>query len=172
MSQRRSGIDRQLAALRPSDRSTMEGSYGHGRLPMTFSESCNGVAVTRRPSTDAVTSTAATVRCRMASGYVIVAVLAAAVAVFALQNRAPTSVRFFVWTLDGLPIAGVALASLVIGLVVAGLPLWIRGWRWRSRVRSAEARVAMLETALAERDQALLRRQQPPESPPSRPPTP
>jgi uncharacterized integral membrane protein len=139
---------------------------------MTFSESCNGVAVTRRPSTDAVTSTAATVRCRMASGYVIVAVLAAAVAVFALQNRAPTSVRFFVWTLDGLPIAGVALASLVIGLVVAGLPLWIRGWRWRSRVRSAEARVAMLETALAERDQALLRRQQPPESPPSRPPTP
>ena len=98
----------------------------------------------------------------MALGYVIVALLATAVAVFALQNSAQTSVRFLVWTLDGLPVAAVALASLAIGLVVAGVPLWLRSWRWRSQARSAEARAAMLDKALAERDQALLRRPPPP----------
>jgi hypothetical protein len=64
----------------------------------------------------------------------------------------------------------VALVSLAIGLVVAGLPLWIRSWRWRSQARSAQARAAMLDKAVAERDQALLRRQAPPEPPASRPP--
>ena len=56
----------------------------------------------------------------MALGYLLVALLAAAVAVFALQNSAQTSVTFLVWTLDGLPVAAVALASLGIGLLVAG----------------------------------------------------
>jgi uncharacterized integral membrane protein len=108
----------------------------------------------------------------VALGYLIVAVLAAAVAVFALQNSAPTSVRFLTWTLEGLPLAAVALASLGIGLVVAGLPLWIRSWRSRSRARASEARVAMLEQALAERDQMLARRPSlPPEPPASRPPS-
>jgi uncharacterized integral membrane protein len=69
----------------------------------------------------------------MALGYLIVALLAATVAVFALQNSAQTSVRFLVWTLDGLPVAAVALISLGVGLVVSGLPLWIRSWRWRSQ---------------------------------------
>jgi uncharacterized integral membrane protein len=107
----------------------------------------------------------------MALGYLMVALIAAAVAVFALQNSTQTSVRFLVWTFDGLPIAAVALISLGIGLVVGGLPLWIRGWRWRSHARSAEARTAVLEKALAERHQTLLQRQQPPEPPASRPPS-
>ena len=108
----------------------------------------------------------------MALWYLIVALLATAVAVFALQNSSQTSVRFLVWTLDGLPLAAVALVSLGIGFVLCGLPLWIQSWRWRSRARSAEARVATLEKALAERDRTLLRHQQPPEPPTSRPPTP
>jgi uncharacterized integral membrane protein len=107
----------------------------------------------------------------MALAYLMVALIAAAVAVFALQNSAQTSVRFLMWAFDGLPIAAVALVSLGIGLVVAGLPLWIRSWRWRSQARSAEARAAMLEKALAERNQALLLRQQPPGPPASRPPS-
>ncbi len=48
----------------------------------------------------------------MAVGDLIVALLAAAVAVCALQNGAQTSVQFLVWTLDGLLLAAVALASL------------------------------------------------------------
>jgi uncharacterized integral membrane protein len=108
----------------------------------------------------------------MALGYLVAALLAAAVAVFALQNSAQTSVRFLVWTLDGLPVAAVALASLGIGLLVAGVPLWLRSWRWRAQARSAAARAAMLDKALAERDQALLRLRPPPEPGVSRPPTP
>jgi uncharacterized integral membrane protein len=103
----------------------------------------------------------------MAVGYLLVALVAAAVAVFALQNSTQTSVRFLMWTLEGLPVAAVALASLGAGLVVAGLPLWIRSWRWRSRASSAETRVAMLEKTLAERDEASLRRQQLPGRPSS-----
>jgi hypothetical protein len=79
-------------------------------------------------------------------GYLVVAILAAAVAVFALQNSEPG-----------------------LGLVVVGLPLWIRSWRWRSRALAAEARVATLDKALAEREQALMRRPPPPpESPGAR----
>lgn len=105
----------------------------------------------------------------MAFGYLIVAVLAAAVAVFALQNSGPTSVRFLMWTVESVPVAGVALASLAVGLVVAALPLCVRVWRWHSRARSAEARIAMLEKNLVERDQALLRDGQSSED---RPPSP
>jgi len=53
------------------------------------------------------------------------------------------------------------------------VPLWIRSWHWRSKARAAEARAAMLDKAVAERDQILLRRQLPPaEPPPTRPPAP
>ena len=106
----------------------------------------------------------------MAFGYLLVALVASAVAVFALQNNAPTSVRFLGWTLDGLPVAAVALGSLAVGLVAAGVPLWLRCWRARSRAGAAESRVAMLERALAERDRATLQRQPPP--PPERQPPP
>lgn len=105
----------------------------------------------------------------MAVGYLLVALVAAAVAVFALQNSAATSIRFLAWTLDGLPLAAVALIALGAGLVVSGLPLGVSRWRWRSRARSCAARVAMLERALAERDEALLRDR--PQEPDRRPPT-
>jgi uncharacterized integral membrane protein len=108
----------------------------------------------------------------MPLGYLIVSLLAASVAIFALQNSAQTSVRFLVWTVDGLPLAAVTLASLAIGLIVAGVPLWIASWRCRSRARVAEARVGMLEKALAERDRLLLRQPHPPGAPPSPPPVP
>jgi uncharacterized integral membrane protein len=106
----------------------------------------------------------------MAIGYLIAAIVAAAVAVFALQNSAQTSVRFLAWTYDGLPLAAVALIALGTGLVVAGLPLSIRAWRWRSRARTSEARVASLERALSEREQALLRKSPVPASPSPAPP--
>jgi uncharacterized integral membrane protein len=83
----------------------------------------------------------------VAVGYAIVALLAAAVAVFALQNSNPTSVRFAVWSLDGVPLAGLVLVSLVAGIIVAGLPLLIQRWRLRSRVRALERRVQALESA-------------------------
>ena len=81
----------------------------------------------------------------MALGYLVVALLAAAVAVFALQNGTPTPVRFFVWNLDGVPLAGLILGSLAAGLVIAGVPLGIQRWRARSQARRLEAQVRNLE---------------------------
>jgi uncharacterized integral membrane protein len=95
----------------------------------------------------------------MLLGYVLVAIVAAAVAVFALQNSQQTSIRFLKWTLDGLPLSAAILAALAAGLVIAGVPFSIRSWRWRSRAQALERRVAGLESTLAERQ-------------PSRPPRP
>ena len=83
----------------------------------------------------------------MGLSYVVVAIVAASVAVFALQNGSPTPVRFMFWTVEGFPLAGLILLSLACGLVVAGLPLMIQRWRLRARLRAAERRVADLEAA-------------------------
>ena len=90
----------------------------------------------------------------MAFGYLVVALLAASVAIFALQNSDPISVRFLFWSTQALPAAGVTLAALAVGLIVAGVPLAIARRRWRSRARGLETRVSTLESALAERDRA------------------
>jgi uncharacterized integral membrane protein len=83
----------------------------------------------------------------MAFGYLVVAVVAAAIAIFALQNGDPTPVRFLVWTLTDLPLAGLILLSLAGGLVIAGIPLLIQRWQLRGRLRAAERRLAELQDA-------------------------
>jgi len=93
----------------------------------------------------------------MALGYLIVALLAAAVAIFALQNGTPTTVKFIVWNLDGVPLAGLILGAFGAGLVIAGVPLGIQRWRARSQARRLEAHVRDLE---AQRDKT-------PKTPPS-----
>jgi uncharacterized integral membrane protein len=75
----------------------------------------------------------------------VVALVAVAVAVFALQNGEPTPVRFLAWSADGFPLAGLILISLAGGLVMAGVPLLIQRWRLRARVRALERRIAELE---------------------------
>jgi uncharacterized integral membrane protein len=91
----------------------------------------------------------------------IVAVIASAVTVFALQNTTPISLRFIVWSLPETPLASVILVSFVLGIVLVGLPLWIGRWRLRARARSLEARLASAEARAAE-----------PGSPPERPESP
>jgi len=81
----------------------------------------------------------------MALGYLVVAVLAAVVAVFALQNGAPATVTFLAWHLEGVPLAGLILCSLAAGILIAGVPLGIQRWRARSQVRRLEARVRELD---------------------------
>jgi uncharacterized integral membrane protein len=78
--------------------------------------------------------------------YALVAVLAVAVTIFALQNTAPTTVRFLVWTVDAVPLAGVVLLAVAAGLVLAGTPLIVTRLRYRSRVRALEARLTERET--------------------------
>jgi uncharacterized integral membrane protein len=92
----------------------------------------------------------------MGFGYVFVAILTAAIVVFAFQNGTPVSVRFLGWTVPEVSAAAVILIALVAGLLIAAIPLWIQRWRLRVRVRALEQQVRQLETAVAERDRALL----------------
>ena len=87
----------------------------------------------------------------MAVGYLVVAIVAAAIAVFALQNGNATPVRFAVWTVEGMPLAALILVSLGAGIVIVGVPLLIQRWRLRARLRAAERRLAELEAAAATR---------------------
>ena len=94
----------------------------------------------------------------MALGYILVAIVAAAIVIFAFQNGTPTTVRFLIWTLPSISTAGLALIAVAAGVLVTGVPLWIQRWRLRSRVRALESQVRQLETSLGERDRALLTR--------------
>jgi uncharacterized integral membrane protein len=107
-------------------------------------------------------------------GYVLVAIIAVGVTIFALQNTDPAIVRFLFWRLERVPIAALVLVSFGAGLLIALVPLAIRLGIWRSRARAREARVAMLEAAAEERGRQPLR---PPAAerdrqPPLQPPTP
>ena len=91
----------------------------------------------------------------MALKYIAVAVVAVSITLFALQNNAPTSVRFAVWQLDAVPLATIILVSVALGLVLGGVPLLVERWRLRSRLRALESRLVEAETPLGDaRDRA------------------
>jgi uncharacterized integral membrane protein len=104
----------------------------------------------------------------MTFGYILVALLTAAVVVFAFQNGTPVSVKFLAWTVPETSIAAVILIALVSGLLIAAIPLWLQRWRLRVRVRGLETQVRQLETALEDRNKAVLgqRPSSIPEAPP------
>jgi uncharacterized integral membrane protein len=85
---------------------------------------------------------------------VLVAVIASAITVFALQNTTPIAVRFLLWSLPETPLASVILVSVLGGVVLVGLPLSIGRWRLRARARSLEARLASAEARANERESA------------------
>jgi uncharacterized integral membrane protein len=98
--------------------------------------------------------------------YLIVALLASGITVFALQNTIRVSVRFMVWSLE-LPLAGVILGSVAAGIVLVGLPLSFDRWRARARARTLERRLAAIEAERAEEARVAV---SPPPAPPSPPP--
>ena len=90
----------------------------------------------------------------MAFKYIVVAVIAAAITLFALQNSAPTALRFLIWQLDAVPLATIMLVSVALGVVLVGVPLPVGRWRLRSRLRALESRLGAEETAVGEQDRA------------------
>ena len=61
----------------------------------------------------------------MTFGYLLVAILTAAIVVFAFQNGTPLSVRFLAWTVPEVSAAAVILIALVSGLAsLAGYSLF------------------------------------------------
>ena len=90
----------------------------------------------------------------MAFKYIVVAVIAAAITLFALQNNAPTAIRFLIWQLDAVPLAGIMLVSVALGVVLVGVPLLVERWRLRSRLRALESRLSAAGTVPGEQDSA------------------
>jgi uncharacterized integral membrane protein len=101
----------------------------------------------------------------MALSYLLVAILASAVAVFALQNGTPTTVRFIAWSVDGVPLAGLILGGLAAGVLIVGIPLLIQRSKARRQVTRLQTRVAELEATQVQQVRTL-------PSPPSGRPSP
>ena len=78
----------------------------------------------------------------MTFAYLLMALVGAAFAVFALQNMDPVVIRFLGWRVEGMPLALVILLSVLGGLVFASCVGLLRHWKLRSRIRQLEARLA------------------------------
>jgi len=69
-------------------------------------------------------------------GYIIVAVVAVGIAVFAMQNTDHVVVKFLFWDVANVPVSAVVLGSLAVGILLVGVPLWFQVWRLRHRLRN------------------------------------
>jgi uncharacterized integral membrane protein len=81
----------------------------------------------------------------MTLAYLLMALVGAACAVFALQNMDPVVIRFIGWRVEGMPLALVILLSVLGGLIFASCVGLLRHWKLRSRVRQLEAQLAAKE---------------------------
>ena len=81
----------------------------------------------------------------MTLAYLLMALVGAACAVFALQNMDPVVIRFIAWRAEGIPLALVILLSALGGLVFASCAGLLRYWKQRSRIRQLEAQLAAQE---------------------------
>ena len=80
----------------------------------------------------------------MTLAYLLMALVGALCAVFALQNMQQTAVKFLVWRVEG-PLALIILLSVLGGLVFASCVGLLRHWKLRSRIRQLEAQLASKE---------------------------
>lgn len=76
--------------------------------------------------------------------YLLMAVVGAAAAIFALQNIDPVVIRFLTWRIEGAPLSMVIMLSIVVGVVLTSLVGFVRQWKLRSRIRQLENRLARL----------------------------
>ena len=85
----------------------------------------------------------------MTFAYLLLILVGAACAVFAVQNMDPVVIRFVTWRVEGMPLGFVILLSLLGGLVFASVIGLIRHWKLRSRIRQLEARLQAAERPTA-----------------------
>ena len=81
----------------------------------------------------------------MTFAYILLILVGAACAVFALQNMDPVVLRFLTWRVEGMPLGFVILLSLMGGLILASMIGLIRHWKLRSRIRQLEAKLQAAE---------------------------
>lgn len=94
--------------------------------------------------------------------YLLMALVGAAAAIFAIQNLDPVVIRFLVWRVEGMPLALVILLSAFVGIVLASLSGFAQQWRLRSRLRQLENQVARLTAAESQRSSQTPRADQAP----------
>jgi uncharacterized integral membrane protein len=80
--------------------------------------------------------------------YLLMAVVGAAAALFAIENRDPVTIHFFFRKVAEMPLALVILLSLMVGMIFAWLSTVPRYWRLRFRVRQLEHQLAELRAQL------------------------
>lgn len=76
--------------------------------------------------------------------YLVMALVGAVAAIFALQNIDPVVIRFLGWRAEGAPLSLVILLSIVAGIVLTALVGAVQVWKLRSRIRQLENRLARL----------------------------
>jgi putative membrane protein len=80
----------------------------------------------------------------MSMAYLLVALLGAAIALFAIQNNSPVVIRFLGWQVEG-ALSLVVLLSVLVGIILTALLGVVRYWKLRSRIRQLEDRLARSE---------------------------
>jgi uncharacterized integral membrane protein len=82
----------------------------------------------------------------MIMAYLLVALLGAAIALFAIQNNSAVVIRFLGWHFEG-PQSLVVLLSILAGVILTSLLGIVGHWKMRSRIRQLESRLARSETS-------------------------
>jgi uncharacterized integral membrane protein len=77
--------------------------------------------------------------------YLVLVLVGAACAVFALQNMDPVVIRFVTWRVEGMPLGFVILLSVLGGVIFASGVGLLRHWKLRSKIRQLEARLLAAE---------------------------
>ena len=85
----------------------------------------------------------------MIMAYVLVALVGAAITLFAVQNNTPVVVRFIGWRIEE-PVSLVVLLSALAGVVLTALLGVVRHWRLRSRIRQLENQLARTQVAASQ----------------------
>jgi uncharacterized integral membrane protein len=79
----------------------------------------------------------------MGIAYLLVALIGAAIALFAIQNNSTVVIWFLAWQIKG-ALSLVILLSVRVGVVLTALLGVVRHWKLRSRIRQLENRLARL----------------------------
>jgi len=79
--------------------------------------------------------------------YVLMVLVGAAGAIFAVQNIDPVVIRFLFWKIEGAPLAMVIVLSIAIGVVLTSLVGIGQQWKLRSRIRQLQQELARVNAA-------------------------
>jgi putative membrane protein len=82
----------------------------------------------------------------MTAVYLLVAVVGAAIAVFAIQNIDPVPIGFLGWQIKA-ALSLVVLLSILLGMILTSLLGIVPHWRLRARIRQLESRLAKVTPA-------------------------